>query len=162
MSECIVTKDAAGRLCGFGRKGAQDYDRWKRLVAGLRPGDLLHFSYREPRSPQHHRLWFAKMGALLERQEQFDTLDKLRMWVTVGAGYAEFAPGPTGKMVALPQSLAFDKMDEAEFRALHEAADAFLRSEHAARFLWPTLTQAQQIEAIESLLAEFQGEGAAA
>jgi hypothetical protein len=160
MSECIVTKGPDGKLQGFGRKGAQDYERWKRLVASLRAGDLLHFSYREPRSPQHHKLWFAKMGALLERQEQFDSLDKLRMWVTVGAGYAEFAPGPQGRMVALPQSIAWDKMDEAEFRALHEAADAFLRTPHAQSFLWGHLTQQQQSDMVETLLAEFDAESA--
>jgi hypothetical protein len=158
MSECVITKGQDGKLAGFGKKGVQDYDRWKRAVAALQPGELLHFSWREPRSPRHHRWFFALLGGLLERQEQFDTLDKLRMWLTVGAGHCDFVPGASGRMVALPRSIAFDKMDQAEFAAFNDEVQKFLRGEHAARFLWPQLTQAQQIEAVESLLAEFSGE----
>jgi len=156
MSDVVITRDECGKLSGIGEKGAKAYAKFQRRVQELRPGDTLHFSWREPRSLPHHRLFFAKLGALMDMQEQFDDEDKLRSWLTVGAGYCDFVPGPNGRMVALPESIAFHKLDEADFADLHAKVDTFLWQKHARSFLWPHLSEQQTYAMVEQFMERFQ------
>ena len=155
MSAVVVCKGDDGKLRGMGERGERAYARFRSRVESMAVGDTLQFEWREPRSPAHHRLFFSKLGALMDRQEQFDTEDKLRAWLTVGAGFADFVPGPTGRMVALPQSIAWHKLDEADFSDLHAKVDSFLWSDHARRFLWPHLGVQQTYDMVDQFLREF-------
>lgn len=155
MSALIVIKGEDGKLHGMGDKGLRAFGKFQRHVAGMEPGDTMAFSYKLPRSPKHHRLFMAKMNALTDRQEQFEDLDSLRKWVCVGAGYADFVPGPTGRMVALPQSIAFESMDEGDFSELHKKCDDFLRTDHARRFLWPHLSDDKSWHMVNAFINEF-------
>lgn len=155
MSNVIVVKAEDGKLQGFGDAGGRAWAKFLARVAGMGIGETLHFSWNEPRSARHHRMFFAKLGALTERQEQFEDVDRLRQWLTVGAGFCDFVPGPTGRMVALPQSIAWHKLDEVEFSELHAKVDAFLWTPHARGFLWPHLSDAQSYEMVEQLQKEF-------
>jgi hypothetical protein len=157
MSAVIVVKDETGKLAGFGEKGARAWAKFRKRVEDMVIGETIEFQWHEPRSGPHHRLFFAQLAALFDRQEQFADIDMLRAWLTVGAGYCDFAPGPKGRMVALPRSIAWRKLDEAEFGELHLAVNAFLRTQHAQRFLWPAISDAQAGETIEAMLTEFQG-----
>lgn len=155
MSNVVITKDENGKLKGLGEIGERAWAKFLRRIGEMATGDTLQFSWHLPRSPQHHRLFFAQVGALAERQEQFDDADKLRQWLTVGAGYCDFVPGPHGRMVALPQSIAWHRLDEVEFGDLHAKVDAFLWTEHARRFLWPHLSNEQSYAMVEQLHKEF-------
>lgn len=155
MSSLVVFKGDDGKLHGYGETGARAWAKFCRRVAGLAVGDTLGFSWREPRSPRHHAFFFAWIGALADRQEQFETAEKLRLWLTVGAGYCDFAPGPDGCTVAIPQSIAFEKLDEADFDDLHRKAVAFLWTDQARAFLWPHLSDRVTFEMVEQLRMEF-------
>ena len=155
MSEVVVVKGEDGKLAGLGDKGARAWAKFRARVDAMGLGETLHFSWHEPRSPQHHRLFFAKLHALADRQEQFDTADKLRQWLTVGAGYADFMPGPKGRMVAIPKSIAWSKLDEVEFADLHHQVDAFLWTPHAQEFLWGHLPADKRFEVVRQLMDEF-------
>lgn len=155
MSAVVVYKDESGKLAGFGQKGARAWAKFTKRIADMAVGETLSFEWWEPRSIKHHRMFFGKLGALLDRQEQFEDEDKLRKWLTVGAGYCDFVPGPNGRMVALPESIAFHKLDEADFSDLHAKVDAFLWTEHARRFMWPQMTQEHSYAMIEQLMQEF-------
>lgn len=155
MVDLVIVKGDDGRLHGFGDKGHRAYKRWVAKVRDLAIGETLSFSWREPRSPKFHRLFFAMLHNLFDQQEQFDDVDSLRAWLTVGAGYAEFVPGPKGRMVALPKSIAWDRMDDTEFHELVSAVWAFLCTEHPQRFLWPHLSPEQTSETVEQLLLGF-------
>lgn len=155
MSSVVLVKGEDGKLDGMGQRGQKAYRKFRAKAASLQVGDTLQFEWREPRSPKHHGLFFAKLGALLDRQEQFDTEDKLRAWLTVGAGYCSFVPGPTGRMVALPESIAWVKLDETAFTDLHQKVDAFLWTDHARGFLWPHLTPQQTYDMVDQFQTEF-------
>lgn len=155
MSAVVVVKGEDGKLQGFGDRYARAWAKFLRRITELPIGSTLHFEWREPRSPAHHRLFFAKLGALADRQEQFEDADTLRAWLTVGAGYCRFVPGPTGRMVALPESIAWHKLDEADFGELHAKVDQFLWSDHARRFLWPHLSPQQTYDMVDQFLTEF-------
>ncbi|WP_120967870.1 DUF1367 family protein [Comamonas sp. lk] len=156
MSRLVITKGMDGKLCGLDEKGQRAYNKFKAVVAGLLPGQTLGFTFRVPRSPQHHAFFFLKLQKLLERTEEFADLDKLRAWVILGAGYADFVPGLDGKPNAIPKSMDFDNMDEAEFSELHRAVDAFLWTLRAQAILWPALNADQRWACMESFMEGSQ------
>lgn len=155
MSQVVIIKNDQGRLQGLDDKHQRAYAKWRRLVEDLEIGQTLTFSYRMARSPGHHRLFFAKLQSLLARTEAFTELDNLRKWLTVGAGYAEFIPGKDGVPNAIPQSLDFDAMDEAEFSELHRSVDNFLWTSRAQETLWPHLGDEGRYRCVESFMREF-------
>lgn len=155
MANVTVFKDESGKLAGFGDKGSRAWSRFRAMLDRLQVGETLAFQWWEPRAPGFHKLFFAKLNALFDRQEQFDDVDRLRAWLTVGAGECDFVPGPKGRMVALPRSIAWHKLDETEFAELARRIDDFLWSEAAHRFLWPHLTPQLAYETVEQLQLEF-------
>lgn len=58
-------------------------------------------------------------------------------------------------MVALPQSIAWHRLDEADFAELHAKVNQFLWTDHARKFLWPHLSDQQSYEMVETLMQEF-------
>lgn len=155
MSAVVLVKGEDGKLHGHGQRGERAYAKFRGRVESMQPGDTVHFDWREPRSLPHHRLFFGKLGALMDMQEQFDDDEELRKWLTVGAGYCKFVPGPNGRMVALPLSIAFHNLDEADFSELHSKVDAFLWTDHARRFLWGHLTNQQTYDMVDQLMTRF-------
>ena len=107
MPELIVYRDEQGKLQGHGEKGRRAWDKFRRVVGGLEVGETMGFSYRLPRSPQHHRFFFARLTDLFERQERFDDEDRLLEWLKVGAGYVDLMPGSNGSPVAIPRSINY-------------------------------------------------------
>ncbi len=158
MPQVHITKDNTGKLVGMDEKGARAYAKWKKRVEELEPGELIHFTYALPRSGPFHKRHMGMVRALFEAQEQFEDLDVFQDWLKTGAGYCKFVPGPTGKMCALPDSIAFERLDQAEFEPIHEKMMAFAHSLHATRFLWGHLSDAQGSEMVESILAEWESE----
>jgi Protein of unknown function (DUF1367) len=156
MTAIVITKNSQGKLEGIDQKGQRAYAKWRRLVTDLEPGQTLTFSYRMPRSPAHHRLFFLKLNRLLDRTEAFDDLDKLRYWLVMGAGYCDFVPGIEGKPNAIPKSLDFTQMDETEFAELHRQVNTFLWTSRAQETLWPHLDAEGRYRCVEEFLREFE------
>lgn len=144
-----------GKPAGITEKDDRLYTAFKYRLKDLGK-ESITFSWKEPRSGPYHRRHFAMINAIYEGQEQFQDQDMFRKWLEVGAGYAEFCPSSTGKMCAIPKSIAYDKLDQKEFQEVHEAIFQFARSLHATRFLWPHLSDKEAGEMIEALLREFE------
>lgn len=156
MTSITLTRNHEGQIDGFGEKDRKAWARFVKKMKALEPGELIKVSSWFPRNGKFHRLHFGMLGQLFDQQEQFDDADKLREWLQIGAGYATFLPGPTGKMVAIADSIAFDKMDDEQFAEHHEKVKAFMRSEHCQRFLWPHLSAQEQMGLVDGLLSEFE------
>lgn len=83
---------------------------------GLRIGDLVRIDMSKPRYPRHHRLVMALLQKVLENQEGLLTMSQLLTVVKIKLGYAEpFVDAVAGKTYWVPQSIAFDAMDQTEF-----------------------------------------------
>lgn len=159
MSAITVTKDETGKLRGFTEKDQRAYARFKKRIDGLEIGELFTLDTWFPRNGKFHRKHFAMLAAIYDAQEQFETSEKLRMWLEVGAGHCDFVPGPKGRMVAIPKSISYNAIDDAEFDDHHRKVKDFLRGEHARGYLWPHLRPEQTYDMVETLLAEFERDG---
>ena len=155
MPDVLVTRNEEGNIVGFGEMGVAAWSRFMARVRDLEIGELLRFSYRVPRSPKFHRMHFRMLRDVYESQEQFDDEEKLRKWAEVGAGHCDVVPGPMGRMVAIPRSLAYEALDDVEFGEVHRRVKDFLQSPHATRFLWGHLYDQEQMKMIGDLLAGY-------
>jgi hypothetical protein len=151
----LVRRDD-GKLGGASEKDQRAYRRFRDQVDGLEPGGLFTLDVWFPRQGWLHRKHFAMLAQVYDMQEQFQDPDALRMWLQVGAGHCEFVPGPTGKMVAIPKSIRYSAMDDADFEEHCRKVREFLRSDHARRFLYPHLPEQQSADMIDALLADFE------
>jgi hypothetical protein len=155
MAKIALRKDETGRLAGLTEADCRAFARFKRKLENLPYGATISFEHRFPRSPRFHRLHMAMLGAIFDNQEQFANQKDLRKWIEVGAGHCQLVPGPDGKPVALPKSIAYDSLDDAEFYEHHVKVLAFLRSKRATRFLWPAVDDDAAAAAVDGILAEF-------
>ena len=126
---------------------------WKRLMS-LEPGEFAVIEFVIPRSGPYHRRHFAILNAIFDAQERFDDLDRMRDWLSIGAGHVDWVPGAKGGIVPLPKSISFAKADQAEFEEYHRKVMAFLRGQHAPVFLWKHLGNDAHWR-MDSLLSEF-------
>ena len=162
MTTVTVFKDNTGKLAGWGEKGGRAFAKFIRTVKAMENGEMLTFSFALPRSPAHHKFFFWKLRGLFKRQEQFTDEKPMRDWLTTGAGFCTLLPGPNGALVALPVSLQFDAMEEAEFTELNRQVNDFLWTERAQSYLWPALTDEQRHTLVDGWQKEFTGKGTTA
>jgi len=156
MATISITRDNTGQLVGLGEKNAKAYAKCRQQIKDLEPGEVYCLSVWFSRNPKLHGLHMAMLAQVFDQQEQFDDFEQFRMWAQVGAGHCVFVPGPGGKMCAIPKSIAWAKLDDADFQAHHEAVKAFLRSLRATRFLWPDLDDVAAGEAMAAILDGFE------
>lgn len=154
MPTVILHRAQDGKLEGLSERDKKAYAKFRKRLDTLGDGSLL-FSWQEPRSAPYHRRFFALLNTLLESQEQFQDIEHLLAWLKVGAGYADLVPGPKGKPVAMPKSINFAALDQAEFEPVALAIIGFLRSTYATRFLWPHLDDDAGMGMVETVLAGF-------
>lgn len=82
----------------------------------FRVGDLLRAELTKPRYPKHHRLVMALLQKVLDNQEGLQTLPQLLTIVKIKLGRVEtFVDAASGKVYYVPESIAFDAMDQGAF-----------------------------------------------
>lgn len=150
MPEIVVMRGNDGKLQGVGSKYNASLIKFRRMLEEAEPGETYHFSYRCPRSPQHHRWFFARVNELLEMQETFADIEHLLVFLKVGAGFVEFLPGSDGQLVAVPKSIAWHTLDEREFTETRIAMQTFLWTDAAQAALWPHLNTDQRYAMVDA------------
>ncbi len=154
MSDLVIFKGQDGKLEGLGEKGRRAWAKFRKVVSGLEAGETVQFSYKLPRSPNHHKFVFARFQALLERQETFSDLDHLIVFLKVGAGFVEFMQGPGGQLVAVPKSISWASLEEQDFIEVKRAIWDFLWTEQAQAALWPHLDASQRYAMVDQWVRE--------
>ena len=155
MPTVTLALDANKKLNGISERDRKAYAKFRQRIESL-GNKSITFKWSEPRSGPHHRRFFAILNTIFDAQDQFDNPDDLRLWLEVGSGHCTFVPGPTGKMVALPKSIAYDRLDETEFTEVENAVLKFVKTEHARRFLWAHMSDGVSEQMISVLLKEFE------
>lgn len=87
---------------------------------GFRRGDLVRAELTKPRNPRHHRLVFATLQRVLDNLDTAMTVEQLLTILKIKLGRAvPYVDSGTGRTYWVPESLAFDAMDESEFSVFH-------------------------------------------
>lgn len=140
-----------GKLEGVTENDKTAYSKFLARVRTLN-GSCIKFSWSEPRSGAFHRRHFALIHSLFDAKDKFVNQDQFRKWLEVGAGFAEFVPGKDGVIVAIPKSIAYDKLDQTEFEAIQKLIFNFAQSEYVRSYLWPHLSDWGSWSMVENLL----------
>lgn len=100
-------------------------DEGRDILAGIGQGEIVKAKISKPRNPQHHRKFFSMIQLVFENQERFPTIDHLLTAVKIEAGwYHDVAIDLEGRLVYVPKSISFAKMDQAEFNQFYSKAIA--------------------------------------
>jgi hypothetical protein len=155
LAKIVLVKNDQGKLEGHTEPERKRYAKFLAHAKSMAVGDTIAFEFKVPRSLPFHRRHFGILKMLFESQEQFDSQERLREWLEVGAGFCDILPGPKGKPVALARSIAWEALEQADFEAHHNDVIAFMRTPHCYRFLWPHLEDVTGSTMIETILMEF-------
>lgn len=158
MTQVVIWKNANGQLEGVTEADKRKFNHWRRKVRDLEPGEgeTLVFRFEDPRSPKHHRLFFRKINELFKRTEAFGSEEDLRKWLIQAAGFVEWEPGPDSTPNAMPISLKFEDLEEAEFSEVHRAIDFVLWSSEGQAKLWPALDDEARYGSMKEFMEMFE------
>lgn len=158
MTKVVLWKNSNGQLEGVTEADKRKFNHWRRKVRGLEPGEgeTVVFQFEDPRSPKHHRLFFLKITELFRRTEAFGSEEDLRKWLIQAAGFVEWEPGPDSTPNAMPISLKFEDLEEAEFAEVHRAIDFVLWSSEGQAKLWPALDEEGRYRAMQQFMEAFE------
>lgn len=154
-------RDAARRVLfglvdGLGEKGRKSWRRFINSVMQMEPGEMATIKTHKARSGPFHRRHMLMEQRVFEAQEKFENFERgFRDWLKIGSGHCHWYPGPKGGVFPVPDSTSYAEMEEGAMREFHDAAIAFLRTDHALKTLWKHLSPIARIEMIESVLIGF-------
>lgn len=147
--------DENKKLDGISQTDKKRYAKFKFKVANLGENSIV-FSWREVRSGPFHRRFFKMLSELFDAQDAFIDPDMFRAWLTVGAGFAEFYPSAEGKMVAIPKSISYERLDQVKFKEVSDKVFDFVRSGHARGILWPHMSSRVSEQMVNAILKEYE------
>lgn len=75
-----------------------------------------------PRNVEHHRKFFALLQAVFPHQRVYPTLDGLTAAIKCATGHGDTVKLPDGRIVLVPKSISFAKMDQKGFQEFYERA----------------------------------------
>lgn len=97
----------------------------KESIAHIAQGECVAVRIRRPRNVGHHRKFFSLLQLVFENQEVYPTLDHFLTAVKIAAGWYEDVPiTVAGKLVYIPKSISFERMDQGEFERFYLQAIA--------------------------------------
>jgi hypothetical protein len=91
-------------------------------MTALKEGKRLLVTVTHARSLQQHRLFFAMLRKVAQSTPTPLSEAALLSWVKVKTGHVETLPLGFGQVYQAPASIAWDKMDQREFRQFFDRA----------------------------------------
>lgn len=172
MSEIILTKRSDAdltqqqkdvlRLALFEMIDGQaeaDQKAWRRFWNGVwNMGSGEFFSIRTliPRFGPAHRKQMKLEGDVFKNQERIKDREFFRLWLKVGSGWVEWIAGPKGGVFPVPKSVSYAECEEGNFKIYCDGVLEFLRTAHAQRYLWPSLSPFLAEQSMEVILSSFE------
>lgn len=142
--------------------GELEGKKWRRFWSALlrmEIGEMAEIITHKARVGVYHRRHMLLEQRVFDAQERIAEFKNFRLWLKIGAGHVTWMAGPTGGVVPVPKSVAYEEMEQADFEEFHQSAVDFLRGEHAIKYLWPKLPAPQRHDAIEAVLGDFKSFG---
>jgi hypothetical protein len=154
--ERAVTRNVLfGIIDGLGEVNRKRWRRFVNMLFRLEPGEMATITTHKARSGQFHRRHMKIEMTVFEAQERIADFEDFRLWLKIGAGHVTWMAGPRGGVVPVPKSISYAKLEDGEMREFHDNAVAFLRGDHAIKYLWPKMPDAQRHAAMDALMNGF-------
>ena len=124
-----MAKQPEKPVYAFARKGdalvpEMDFD--KRALDGIAQGERVRIEIRNFRNSGRNRAYWKMLAEVVDATGCNLSPERLHEVIKLETGVVDLVRLPTGMTVAIPGSIAFEKMDEAEFVAFFEAAQSWL------------------------------------
>lgn len=92
------------------------------LLRRFRQGSELTVDVTAPRNPRRHRLLFALMSIVVANSDRFVDVEAALLELKVRTGRVKMMIAQNGRVILIPESIAWSRMDEPEFAAFFDAA----------------------------------------
>ncbi len=152
----IVRKFLFGHLAGATEKDTKAWYRFCRALNESSTGECFSVKLERQRQNWRHRKHMGMISKVFDAQERIKDFDQFRLWLKVGSGFVDWCAGPKGGVFPVPKSISFDKCTEDEFIAFHDGVVEFLRTEHAAKYLFPNSPVFLAESGIEKILSNYE------
>lgn len=108
-------------LTDKGLSAATPYDL--ELLLAYPMGHEFDLSPRSGRSPKHHRTYWKALNTVVKSTGRWPSSKHLHRELKLACGYVEkMIDWRTGETITIPDSIAFGKMDQAEFKVYFDIA----------------------------------------
>ncbi len=97
-----------------------------RALDGISQGQRVRIEIKEFRNVGRHRAYWAMLHDVIDATDCALTPERLHNVLKLETGVVDLIGLPNGMKVAIPGSISFDKMDEAEFVAFFATAERWL------------------------------------
>lgn len=97
-----------------------------RALEGIKNGERVKVEIRQWRNTDRNRAYWAMLAEVVAATDCALSPERLHEVVKIETGCIELVQLPTGMKVAIPGSVAFDKMEEAEFITFFRRAEEWL------------------------------------
>ena len=92
------------------------------IVSKIRIGDEITVDFKPKRNHKNHRRFFSMLQGVVRNSDHYKSTDNLLDVIKLKKGYFEIVVSHDGKQHYIPKSIAFDKMDEEEFKEFFSSA----------------------------------------
>ena len=90
-------------------------------TAKIKEGEIWEVEFKKSRNSKNHKRFFALLKMGFEAQDSFNSPEWWREFIIRKAGYYDSVQDPDGVWMFKAKSIAFERMDELEFRELYKA-----------------------------------------
>jgi hypothetical protein len=98
----------------------------KHALDGIAQGERVRVEIRQWRNSDRNRAYWAMLQEVVEATEAAISAERLHEVLKLELKVVDLIRLPAGLTVAIPGSIAFDKMEEPEFVAFFKAAEKWL------------------------------------
>lgn len=135
-------------LRGWTIHDQQAYQKLKRRLATMEPGECFRLEFSVPRNVAHHKKFWALVSVVADTSDIYDNREKAVAAVKIAAGHCDFVPHPVShELMALPKSISFAAMDQVEFEVFYDAA-----VNGVLKHLLPTMNRVSLDEALDRVV----------
>lgn len=85
-------------------------------MASLGLDTLLKCTAKKNRNYENHKRYFAFIKLAYEMQTHWTNIRMFRLWLQMSAGYFQSSVAPNGTTIFIPDSIAFEKIEEEDFK----------------------------------------------
>lgn len=114
MAEVFICVNRLGSLVPVDQHGRD-------AMAKVKIGSQVQVEVKRARNPKQHRLYWALINLIHGQQSRYTTHDQLSNALKCAVGWCDEIELKDGRIMAIPKSIAFANMKQAEFEQFFDA-----------------------------------------